>query len=682
MVHLRIGLFAALLTAATLIGVAAAWPAHADATPAQARSGNLPIELFFANPQFGAAVLSPSGRYLAARSGAPGRRDALGVIDLQSDAFKVVAYYSNVDVLQFQWVNDERLMFNVQDKQVGPGAEYLASGLYAVDRDGANLRQLASRNGYAGEAQVGSRIPVAKMLPWHTYMLPQPGAQDSDWVYVRNIDYDARQLARSVSLLHLNTRTGQTRKVAQPGEVDYWLLDHAGQPRLAGSTKQGHAIIHYADPASNQWRVIARFNAYAGDEQSFKPVGFGADGKLYVTANGKQDKQSLTTFNFATDTVNPEPLIVTDGYDFHGAIVNRRDKLLGFTLLTDAYSSVWFDPAMAALQKKIDALLPATNNLISVAADPGAPWVLVRAYSDRQPMAWMVYHVESGKLKQAGVTYAGIDAARMGRQQAIKYQARDGREIQGLLTLPPGGGKNLPLVMLVHGGPYVRANSWGWDAESQFLASRGYAVLEPAFRGSTGLGSAHFRAGWKQWGLAMQDDIADAARWAIAQGHADPKRICIAGASYGGYATLMGLVRDPDLYRCGINWLGVTDINLLYDGHWTRDSDLDANFKKYGMPLLVGDQVKDAAQLKATSPIEQAARITQPLMLAYGGADRRVPIYHGTKLRDAVGRTNKQVQWIEYPDEGHGWSLPQTRIDFWSRVEKFLDTHIGKNAPQ
>ena len=144
----------------------------------------------------------------------------------------------------------------------------------------------------------------------------------------------------------------------------------------------------------------------------------------------------------------------------------------------------------------------------------------------------------------------------------------------------------------------------------------------------------------------------------------------------------MGLVRDPDLYRCGINWLGVTDINLLYDGHWTSDSDLDSGYKKYGMPVLVGDQVKDAAQLKATSPIEQAARITQPLLLAYGGVDRRVPIYHGTKFRDAVSRTNKQVEWVSYQDEGHGWSMPQTRIDFWGRVEKFLDKHIGKDAPR
>jgi len=205
-------------------------------------------------------------------------------------------------------------------------------------------------------------------------------------------------------------------------------------------------------------------------------------------------------------------------------------------------------------------------------------------------------------------------------------------------------------------------------------------VLQPEFRGSTGFGQKHFRAGWKQWGLKMQDDIADGARWAIAQGTADAKRICIAGFDYGGYATLMGLVNDPDLYKCGIDWAGTTDINLLYDGHWNFTSDLPDGWKHYGMPALVGDQVKDAEQLKATSPLVQAARIKQPLLLAYGGADMRVPLPHGTKFYKAVKQGNPDVEWVEYEEEGHGWALPKNRIDFWGRVEKFLDKNIGQAA--
>ncbi len=233
-------------------------------------------------------------------------------------------------------------------------------------------------------------------------------------------------------------------------------------------------------------------------------------------------------------------------------------------------------------------------------------------------------------------------------------------------------------MVLVHGGPYVRGASWGWRAPAQFLASRGYAVLEPEFRGSTGFGSKHFQAGWKQWGLKMQDDLADGARWAAAQGIADPKRVCIGGGSYGGYAALMGMVNDAAVYQCAFESYGVSDIKLLYTGDWSFKSDLTDDWRDYGMPVLIGDLEKDAAQLSATSPLVQAARITKPLLLAYGSADRRVPLYHGKKFYDAVKQTNKDVEWIVYEDEGHGFVLPKNRVDYWARVEKLLNRTIGK----
>jgi dipeptidyl aminopeptidase/acylaminoacyl peptidase len=179
----------------------------------------------------------------------------------------------------------------------------------------------------------------------------------------------------------------------------------------------------------------------------------------------------------------------------------------------------------------------------------------------------------------------------------------------------------------------------------------------------------------------MQDDVADATRWAIEQGIADPERICIAGASYGGYAALMGLIRDPGLYQCAIDWAGVTDIGLLYgSGFWSRASDISDAYKRYGMPTLVGDPQKDADQFAATSPLRQAARITQPLLLAYGGADHRVPLEHGRKFYDALRQTNRDVEWVVYEQEGHGWTLRATRLDFWGRVETFLGRHIGNAA--
>jgi dipeptidyl aminopeptidase/acylaminoacyl peptidase len=292
-----------------------------------------------------------------------------------------------------------------------------------------------------------------------------------------------------------------------------------------------------------------------------------------------------------------------------------------------------------------------------------------------------MFNTETRAFNPIGSTRPGIHPSQMGRQETVSYRARDGMAIPALLTMPPGEHKaKPPRVVLVHGGPWVRGSVWGWNPETQFLASRGYAVLEPDFRGSRGYGDAHFRAGFKQWGLAMQHDVADGATWAIAKGLVDPARICIAGASYGGYATLMGLANNPELFKCGVNWVGVTDINLMYTGDWFYQSDLTSTWKKYGMPEMIGDPVRDAAQLEATSPLKQAARIRQPLLMAYGDRDKRVPLYHGNKFYSAVKETNPDVELVVYPGEGHGWALAQNRIDFWTRVEKFLDRHIGTPA--
>ena len=200
-------------------------------------------------------------------------------------------------------------------------------------------------------------------------------------------------------------------------------------------------------------------------------------------------------------------------------------------------------------------------------------------------------------------------------------------------------------------------------------------MIQPEFRGSQGYGDKLFKAGWRQWGLSMQDDVTDATRWAIAQGMADPRRIAIAGGSYGGYATMMGLVKEPELYRAGMNWVGVTDIGLMYEIGWS--DFMGEKWMRYGMPKMIGDPVKDAAQLSATSPLQQAARIKQPVLMAYGELDFRVPLPHGVKMRDALLKAgNNNVEWVEYEGEGHGWMLLKNRIDFYTRIENFLAKNL------
>ncbi|MDC8759603.1 alpha/beta hydrolase family protein [Janthinobacterium fluminis] len=651
--------------------------AGAATAGAQTPAAPPPIEHFFENPVFTGAALSPTAQFLAVRIGAPDTRERLAVVDLRNNSVQVVAQFRDADIGDFRWISEQRLVFDSTDNQIGQADVDFGPGLYAVNRDGSDFRQLANRSGEI--AVTPSSASRRQLLPWHTFLMEQLGAQDSDSIYVTSTHYDSRFEVAYVNLLRLDTKTGLSSIIVRPGNTRSWMLDHRGEPRIATTLDKNISAVHYRDPATGEWRKLVEFDAYKGGQPNFTPLAFGPDGTFYVLSRGNDDKTSVYPYDLAAGKIRAAPLVSLQGYDFSGSLITDNGRLLGVRHLTDAEATTWFDPAMQTLQKQVDALLPATINLITPAARPDTPNVLVESYSDRQPRSYALFDTANQTLNKVGDSHPAIQPAQMGSEQLVHYKARDGLDIPAWLTLPGSGAKkNLPMVVLVHGGPYVRGHSWGWDAEVQFLASRGYAVLQPEFRGSTGFGARHYRAGWKQWGLKMQDDIADGAKWAIAQGIAAPQRICIAGASYGGYATLMGLVNDPQLYQCGINWVGVTDINLMYTGHWSFTSDMTEGWKRYGMPDLIGDPVKDAAQLAATSPLLQAARIKQPLLLAYGAADMRVPLYHGNKFRDAVKAGNKDVEWVVYDEEGHGWALPKNRIDFWGRVEKFLARNIGK----
>ncbi len=637
----------------------------------------VPIEDFFENPAFSSVKLSPDARLLAVKIGKSGKREGLAVIDLQSNKGQAVAYFEDTDINRFEWVNDQRLVFNTIDKKLGPGDAKYAYGLFAVNADGSDLRELVSR-------QHDTRAVLTNvkrdLLPWYTAMHSQAGSQDSEFIYVTSPQQGGTsRTATAINLQRLNTLTGKVQTIPRPQLARGWILDQKGEPRIAITHEKGMQTVFYIEPASADWRKLYSFNAYTGGREVIEPLGFGPDGTLYVLNNGGTDKMSVYTYDLSTNTVSDKPVVATAGYDFTGSLIFGRDKLLGVHFVTDAESTMWFDDKMKGIQDAVDVLLPRTVNIVSVAPRAATPWVLVESYSDVQPRSFQLYNTETKLINKIGDAYPKIIAAQMGHQEAVHYKARDGLEIPAWLTLPKGKRKDLPLVMLVHGGPFVRGGSWGWNPDAQFLASRGYAVMEPEFRGSTGFGAAHARAGWKQWGLAMQDDVTDGVRWAVAQGIVDPKRVCIAGASYGGYAALMGVIKDPELYQCAIDWVGVTDIKLLFTGDWSGSSDLADDWKDYGMPYMIGDLVKDATQLSATSPLEQAARVKKPLLMAYGGVDVRVPQYHGRKFHDAVKATNPDVEYIVYPDEGHGWALPKNRVDFWTRVEKFLERNIGQH---
>jgi dipeptidyl aminopeptidase/acylaminoacyl peptidase len=649
--------------------------------PSRAASALQSAHDFFRNAAIGSPQLSPDGRHLAliAYSSKGDERRTLAVAPVDNPRkLTVVAHFDDADVAGFEWVNNQRLVFGLVDLQE-PMGDQKFSGLYAVNMDSSEFVWLVARDHGEQDDPNVARRPLRANHVLYTTLNDGSG----DVILERyNLRHRENEL-RSTMLVRLNTKTKAQRDLLVfdvPDGVTGWVLDanDPPQPRAVVATDKGMARVLVREPGSKQWTQIGEANIYLGSPGAFSPLAFDADGQLYVSAgqDNPQSTSALYRYDMTARRIEDKPLLSLKGYDLEGGLVIDRDsrRLIGVHYVSDAKGTVWFDPGMKAVQEAVDKLMPATVNMIDCNRCVKAEKLVVTAYSDRLSPVYMLFDRASGKLQLIGASRPWIDDKQMAEQDAVRIKARDGLEIPLLVTRPKGKGP-WPAVVLVHGGPNVRGSDWGWDPHAQFLASRGYLVVEPEFRGSKGFGFAHFKAGWKQWGLAMQDDVTDATKWAIAQGLADPKRIAIAGASYGGYAAMMGLVKEPDLYRAGINWVGVTDIDLLYDIGWSDTSGSDG--EKYGMPTLIGDQKLDAAQLAATSPLQRAKEITKPVLMAYGDQDFRVPLPHGKNMRDALKKAGKvEVEWVVYEDEGHGWMLVKNKVDFWTRVEKFLARHM------
>ena len=416
---------------------------------------------------------------------------------------------------------------------------------------------------------------------------------------------------------------------------------------------------------------------YGLRDPEIRPIAFDGDGSMIVASDKDRDTLALYRYDVRKKALG-ELLAAHPHVDLSGGLIYDRSKkrIVGVNYDAEQPGTAWFDEDFARLQKGIDGALPGHRNVLSPAS---ASVILVHSYSDADPGGYYLFDTGKRRLEPLVSTRKGIKSETMSAREPIRYTARDGLEIPAYLTLPKGAEpKNLPLVVYVHGGPWVRGTHWAWRDEPAFLAALGYAVLEPEFRGSTGWGKKLYLAGFKQWGKGMQDDLNDGVDWLAKQGTIDPRRVCIMGASYGGYAVMMGLARDPDRWRCGINYVGVTDINLMFDVTWSDMADSD--FLRYTAKQMIGDPELDAAQLKATSPLENAARIKAPVLMAYGGGDQRVPLVHGEKMRDALLKRGAAVEWVVYTDEGHGFLLEANRYDFYRRVARFLDANIGANA--
>jgi dipeptidyl aminopeptidase/acylaminoacyl peptidase len=621
-----------------------------------------PVADFFRFPDVTGVSLAPGGQALLGIREVKGRRNLL-VVDLKSRKASIITNFRDGDVTSARWINDRRIVFTVGDLSRGSGDQLSAGRLLAINKDSSEFRELAGENSQLRHATFHSRIRESGVLTNDIFVTV----------------FSVQALGRfSSNLYRLDTRTARATPatVGGPGRAGLWVVDRNNVPRAAVSQIEGTTAVHYRSSADAPWRVIATFGQDE-PEKTVTPLAFDQTGVLYVSAYQGRELAAIFRFNPETNSIESEPLISLKDFDLTGGLrFDAAGKLIGIDYEAERQATHWFDNEWGELQSLIDASLKdRVNRLSGELKEKDAP-ILVTSYSDRQSPTYYLFHASRRQLEQIAASRPWINADEMSPTEFIRYRARDGLSIPALLTLPASKPpKNLPLVVLHYGGPWVRAIHWGFDENVQFLASRGYAVLMPAPRGSTGYGLRHFRLGWKQWGLSMQDDVTDGVRELIAKGIVDPKRVCIAGASYGGYLAMMGLVKEPELFKCAINWVGVTDPEFMLTVTWTDFNEIDAG--RFTLPLLVGDSVKDAEQFRRTSPLRRATEIKQPVLMAYGGLDRRVPIINGNRMRDALRPHNPNVEWIVYADEGHGFLKESNNVDFWTRVEAFLAKHLG-----
>lgn len=641
------------------------------------------MEAFFGLPDMASPQLSPSGRYMSfLRLGKSGR-NVLAVLDLQDlQQSKTLTGFSDADIVNVRWVSDDFLVFSVTDFSAAAADLDFAPGLYSIARAGGTPRALVKlTNPFIVEGTLG---PDRRLSSNHRLLfVPQDGSRE---VVVGQLHRGAGDLT-TVRPLRLNVETLQTRSIdsGAPDDVNHWLFDADGEPRVAVTEAGGRVRVHWRVPGTREWQQILDADRL---RVPWRPVAVDAAHTLYVVHTHGPDRVSvLSRYDFDRGRPADVPTVEVPGFDFRGGLVSERGggRTLGVRVLTDGEITTWTDPALKALQEQIDQRLPGRVNRLSCrrcARDDRV--VVVESWSDRDPGSFFIWFGARQELQRLGRRLPAIDPARMAQQDFQRIKVRDGRSMPVWLTLPPRspGSPPPPAVVLVHGGPMVRGVVWGWNALPQFLASRGYVVIEPEFRGSAGYGEAHLRAGWKQWGQAMQDDIADALRWAAAAGRVDGQRACIMGASYGGYAALMGLVRHPDLYRCGIAEMAVTDLVRFVQGSWWWRDDIADEGRRYDLPAMVGDPDKDADMLRANSPVLQAARIKAPVLLVHGGADRRVPMVHARDMRKALQAAGNEPEWLVFDLEGHGWYKPENQVIHARRVEEFLAKHLGPAAPQ
>ncbi|NHQ86019.1 S9 family peptidase [Iodobacter sp. HSC-16F04] len=595
----------------------------------------IPMRDFFKNPPSSNYQLSPSGQFISFTQPVA---DRLNIhIMPHGGKAKAITAITDRDIRQYFWKGDDHILFL---KDNGGDENF---HLFAVDKEGKATKDLT---------------PFEKV---RVELIDELEDHPNDVLIGLN-----KRNPEIFDAYRLNIKTGELTLVAEnPGNIDGWITDHTGQIRAAKTTDGVSSSLLYRSDEKSPFKVVLT-TSY---KDTVQPLFFTFDNKrLYATSNLGRDKLAIVELDPATGK-ELKVVYERNDVDVGGLLFSKKRKVL-----TAATFETWkeerhvLDKDTAALLKDLQARLPGYELRLQSNKNENA-WI-VSTWNDRSRGSR--YYYANGKLEKLADISPELPEQQMAKMKPISYQSRDGLTINGYLTLPLGKeAKNLPVIVNPHGGPWAR-DSWGFNPEVQFLANRGYAVLQMNFRGSTGYGKSFWQASFKQWGKTMQNDISDGVQELIKQGVADPKKVCIYGASYGGYATLSGMTFSPDLYACGVDYVGVSNL-------FTFMNTIPPYWKPYleMMYEMVGNPEKDKALMQSASPVFHVDKIKAPLLVLQGAKDPRVNIAESDQIVEALKKRKIEVEYIVKQNEGHGFHNQENRFDAYEAMERFFAKHLG-----
>ncbi|MFO1394594.1 MAG: alpha/beta fold hydrolase [Steroidobacteraceae bacterium] len=628
------------------------------------------VSTFAMRPRIELAALSPDGKRLAIAQ-TQDDRAFIVVVGLAGGGRTVVlAEPEDMLVSWCRWATNERIVcgFSGTESVARTHFVYGLTRMIAVNADGTGTKILV-QNSMAATGQFQDRVIAWRTgIPNTVLIAADKGIDSHDSTSNADVIGSNGTFAQPAvwELDVINDRVRIRQRPKPP--IRDWLADSKGAVRI-GYGLQGDTQTVFARPnGSDEWRVLSKFRAFSSDP-SVVPVAISDTDPDKAYAIAPHEGYDAVWLVDLKDEQPPALVHAEPGVDMQGPVFGSDDRLVGFYFEREGPEIYYVDQHARAVTAGVSKAMKGQYVEIAGNADDGSTYLL-SVGNDVNPTTYAVFERASGTVSMVGEPYPGLDRSGLRAAQPIHYPARDGTSIPGYLTLPADGARSAPLVVLPHGGPISR-DALGYDFLRQFLVSRGYAVLQMNFRGSGGLGSAWQYAAHQDWGGLTYDDVIDGVRWAVKEGYADPKRMCIVGWSFGGYVALLGAQRNADLFRCSVSIAGVSDLGML----------VDSSTHFIGASVAEAQIGTDDEKLDRNSPRLHAAEFGAPVLLLHGDRDPVVQVRQSEAMAAALERAGKPVRYVPLPGAGHSIRREASRAVLLTEIETFLARNLAAASP-